>query len=176
MTGRKSKYSPELVEVILNTLRTTGSDKAAIKAARISRETFYDWIKTKPDFSDQVAKAKTQYRLTSPSALREAAQTQLWKYLSGAQYRKVYTKRTITDPKGQQTVIETETIAQLAPPQWAIERVLGTQSDLIKLIYGLLQNNVIDAQVVDQISTLIEDFQGDLRNTLKALPSSDKEL
>jgi len=51
------KYSKELTERLCKHLKQGSSIKSACAAAGISRETFHQWKKTKPDFSDTVDRA-----------------------------------------------------------------------------------------------------------------------
>jgi hypothetical protein len=58
MPGRKSKYTPELIKVLLDAVGTGMTDGDACLIAGISEETFYAWQRTKPDFSDRILRAR----------------------------------------------------------------------------------------------------------------------
>ena len=62
MAGRKSKYTPDVVQEILNAISIGGSDKDAYTAAGISKETFYQWMQ-KPEFSDQILRARARSKV-----------------------------------------------------------------------------------------------------------------
>jgi len=58
----KSKYSPELTEIICNAIALYGTDEAGWAAGGIGRQTFYNWQNAHVDFLDAALKAKTEYR------------------------------------------------------------------------------------------------------------------
>jgi len=51
------KYSEELIEKICRHLKQGATITSTCQAIGISRETFYDWMKKKPDVSDTIKKA-----------------------------------------------------------------------------------------------------------------------
>lgn len=51
------KYSPETTEKLVKHLKKGSTITSACQAVGISRETFYDWMDKKPDFSDTIKKA-----------------------------------------------------------------------------------------------------------------------
>jgi transposase-like protein len=51
------KYTPERIENIEKCLKKGASIMSTCRAVGISKDTFYEWMKTKPDFSDRVEKA-----------------------------------------------------------------------------------------------------------------------
>ncbi len=48
------KYSKEIIEILCKHLQKGSSIKSACAAARISKETFYEWKRSKSDFSDRM--------------------------------------------------------------------------------------------------------------------------
>ena len=66
--ARKTKYTPALVKQLLELLRKGNSDADSCARVGISTETFYQWIKNKPEFSDSVAYARTATRLLAVKA------------------------------------------------------------------------------------------------------------
>ncbi len=48
--GKQSKFSPELVQQILAEIEKTGSDHSGYEAGGISADTFYKWLKQKPEW------------------------------------------------------------------------------------------------------------------------------
>lgn len=75
MAGRKSKYTPEIVEEIVTSLKIGLTDKDAALASGISWDTFDDWQKKYPDFSNRVTRAKAERARTWLLLLRQNAQT-----------------------------------------------------------------------------------------------------
>lgn len=51
------KYSKELIDKICKHLKQGATITTTCEAVGISRETFYDWMKKKPDVSDTIKKA-----------------------------------------------------------------------------------------------------------------------
>jgi len=51
------KYSEELIEKLCKHLKQGATITSTCQAIGISRETFYDWMKKKPDVSDTIKKA-----------------------------------------------------------------------------------------------------------------------
>jgi hypothetical protein len=52
------KYRPDIIEKIVEQLQIGMSREDTIILAGINRDTFYDWLKNKADFSDKVLKAE----------------------------------------------------------------------------------------------------------------------
>lgn len=125
--NNKGKHTPELVKEICKAISKTGKDIDGIKAGGISKDTFYTWIKTKSDFSDSIARAKKEFG------------AKLWKkdpdlYCKAVDGLKIHIHGhcevwdTVTvHPDGRKT-IKTTTIKR-APSKWAIELILGKETD-----------------------------------------------
>ena len=60
----KSKYTEEIVKIIIESIEKYGRDKDAIKLAGIGTDTFYTWKKTYPEFSEQIKRAKITFKET----------------------------------------------------------------------------------------------------------------
>jgi len=58
--GRKCKLTPQARELILEILREGCTHRAAYGAARIHRETFYNYLRTMPDFLEEVRQAEAE--------------------------------------------------------------------------------------------------------------------
>lgn len=57
-----AKYNKKIVEKIANLIREDSYPIAEIcEKVNISKETYYDWLKTKPDFSDAIKKAEDDF-------------------------------------------------------------------------------------------------------------------
>lgn len=81
MAGRKSLYTPERVKTILDTIRQTGLDKAGFEAGGINHDTFYVWLKEKPEFAEAVTRAKQEFKSILPEKIIEKANQALLEYL-----------------------------------------------------------------------------------------------
>lgn len=62
MAGRKSKYTDALVADIVALLEKGNTDGDTCGLVGISKETFYQWIKAKPEFADRVSHARSVAR------------------------------------------------------------------------------------------------------------------
>jgi len=75
----KGKYKREVLDSICQAIAKTGRDKDGITAGCINPDTFYRWLREKPDFSDIVARAKEQFRDTQwqddPEIMEKAVQS-----------------------------------------------------------------------------------------------------
>lgn len=71
--GRKTKRTPECEARIQNALLLGNTRKAACRYAGISEDTFADWLKRFPDFSDLVEQAEARVEIEMVSILRKAA-------------------------------------------------------------------------------------------------------
>lgn len=56
--GRRSKYTPEIVKKLCHAIELGATYELAAKYAGISYETFNEWRKTKPQFSEQLNEAE----------------------------------------------------------------------------------------------------------------------
>lgn len=73
--GRKCKLTPHNREVMLELLREGCTHRAAYGAARINRETFYNYLRTKPDFMEDVreAEAVAEHRLVQEARAQKSS-------------------------------------------------------------------------------------------------------
>lgn len=69
--GRKTKYSAQIVERILEAVRHSGSDRVAIEAAGISEATYYRWQQEFQEFRELVASSANVPRKLSRTIERK---------------------------------------------------------------------------------------------------------
>ncbi len=146
----KGKYSPELVNEICKAISNTGKDIDGIKAGGINKDTFYEWLKKKSDFSDSVARAKEQFR------------AKLWKkdpdlYCKAVDGLKIHINgfseewnTVIEHPDGKKTI--KTTIVKRPPSKWAVQMILGKEIDIKPLREPINTDALIKA--MDVITTL----------------------
>lgn len=60
MAGRKTKYTPETVAKIIESVSVGTPHRYAAAYAGISHETFYQWMEKKTEFSDAVKNAEAR--------------------------------------------------------------------------------------------------------------------
>lgn len=137
MAGRKSIFTPEKLSLIRKQLETSGSDKQAFEVAGVSRDTFYRWIKEKPEFAKLVTEAKTEHARKIRERLKHQAEKAFDEYLHGQVTVKVKIVETLTSERGSYSKeIHRETTPPV--PRWAIERVLGRPYDEIEALKCLI--------------------------------------
>ena len=61
--GRPSKYDPEMCQQVIDAMGKGLSKEAAAAECGISHDTFFRWIKEKPEFSDAVKEGEHLSRL-----------------------------------------------------------------------------------------------------------------
>jgi hypothetical protein len=175
--GRHSKYTPELVDQIVTAIAVHGVDSAGFEG-RIGKDTFYQWLKHKPDFSDAVSQAKKEYRNSLPETKYRQANKAFSQYLFGEMERVIVTtEKGHTEKSG---AYECETIKRVpvGVPKWAIDRVLGTQMSEIQALSvlvgaGWLPVGILSIAVgeLDRVkNTLQQVFAGILPDTGKEAP------
>lgn len=85
-TGRTSKYTPETINKIYEALRSGCTDLDAAHAVGISKDTFYEWIKTKTDFADIVKNAKKEFQDWEYNGILSDAKKSLRTLICGMEY------------------------------------------------------------------------------------------
>lgn len=79
MAGRKSKYTPELVKMIISALEVGAYQRHVCEAAGIDEDTFANWQRRYSDFSEAVSRAKAKGWIADLAAIRKAAQNGDWR-------------------------------------------------------------------------------------------------
>jgi transposase-like protein len=69
--GRSTKYTPDTVKTIIDTIRVGGSDVDACARAGIHQDTFYSWMKQHSDFSEQVTRARWDSKIERIARIRK---------------------------------------------------------------------------------------------------------
>lgn len=78
MAGRRSKYTPETVDKLTQAIRLGATYQLACDYAGITRETFYQWMKGKADFSDAIKRAEGAASVTWLAKIEQAASDGNW--------------------------------------------------------------------------------------------------
>jgi len=74
----KGKYSAELVEQITRFIEAGNYAVDACLAVGISNDTYYEWLKTKPEFSDTIKKARAKAIAKKVIRIDKAGQEGNW--------------------------------------------------------------------------------------------------
>lgn len=73
--GRPTKFTSDRRSKIVEALKRGNTRTVAVALAGISYETFCQWLKKSPDFSEEIKTAEAEAELASVQVIREAAIT-----------------------------------------------------------------------------------------------------
>jgi len=76
--GAKGKYTPERVKAITDALRLGVTVEDACEYGDISAETFYKWLREKPDFAEAVKKSFASATVALVGRIRREAEEGAW--------------------------------------------------------------------------------------------------
>lgn len=154
--GRKSKYTPRLVNKIVEFLKKGNNQHDSAIMAGISEDTYYTWMNEKPEFNEAVKKAlafnvSTRIERISKHGLTNW-QADAW-YLE-RMYPQRFALKTVTQHTGK---VDNEITIRIVP-----DIPHGISDKQLKQI----ENSYIEGQTVEgpQASTLSKDFK---RNEIK---------
>jgi len=94
MAGRRTLYTPDRVEKIINALSVGAYEKEACRVAGISEDTFARWQARYADFADRVSRATAEGWIGDLAVIRRAALQGDWRAAgehldrTGSPYRK----------------------------------------------------------------------------------------
>lgn len=132
-----AKYNKQTVEAICGFIREGDSQRLACKKAGIGDSTFHDWIKAKPEFSENVKKAKGEFQATITGKLEAT----LWKRAMGYEVTETETEY-VSDANGNPKIksqkskvkhIQPDTgalifaLTNVAPEKWVNKQKVETQ-------------------------------------------------
>jgi len=123
----RGKYTPERVDRIFRAIAQTGKDKEGYEAGGITPETFYRWIKDKPEFSERVTHAKDLFRQNAyqddPERFNRAVKA-LDRMIEGN--NEVWQKTKVVEEAGKAVKTETtQHVVKRNPNPWAVALILG---------------------------------------------------
>jgi CRP-like cAMP-binding protein len=72
--ARKSKYNKQIAQIIVDAIAEGANKKDAAIAAGICEDTLYEWLNTKPEFSELLAKTESDKVKQAESKLWEQVQ------------------------------------------------------------------------------------------------------
>jgi transposase len=78
MAGRKTKYTPETVNKIVQALKMGATHELACNYAGIGVSTFHDWMSAKPEFSEAVKEAEGAAAVGWLAKIEKAANEGTW--------------------------------------------------------------------------------------------------
>lgn len=163
--GRKTKYSAQIVEKILEALQHSGSDHVAIEAVGISEATYYRWQQEFQEFRELVAHSKQTYRERCPEQLREKAMMALLDYLYGRVEETWTSEETIIESN---KVITKSSIKKVkrGVPNWVIDRILGRPVDELEAVKCLVESGWLPYSVLAATSESLDTACDRIRRAL----------
>jgi len=87
-----AKYNPKIVRLICQHIEQGETNEHAAQLVGISKQTFYDWLNTKIDFSDAVKKAKEEYQKWLHNDILADAERSLKVLINGTEYEEIKTE------------------------------------------------------------------------------------
>lgn len=90
--GRKPTYNPERVEIILKSLEAGETVKVACQKGGISHDTFYEWKKQFPEFTEAVKNAENVFREWEMNGILSDAKRSLKQLICGYEYEETKTE------------------------------------------------------------------------------------
>ena len=73
MAGRSTKCTPEVIAELERQIAAGVPDKYACQAVGIHPGTFYEWLKTKPEFNDTITRARGRFVKSHVANIQQAA-------------------------------------------------------------------------------------------------------
>jgi hypothetical protein len=90
--GRKPQYTPDRVRIICDAIESGETNKHAAELAGLHQDTFYKWLKEKPEFSELVKKAQSVYREWLNKDILADAERSLKVLINGTEYEEIKTE------------------------------------------------------------------------------------
>ena len=169
--GARGKYTDEIKKAIADAIRKTGRDEDGIKAAGIARDTFYRWLKEKPDFPDIVTNAKSDFRKACPQALRDKAVGVIREYLYGEMIERWKKKFYEPDNNGNPVLVSMQvTEIQRSCPQWVIDRILGKNIPVLEAMQTMLNEGVATPAQAATVESGVNEIQRRLKELAATEP------
>lgn len=122
MAGRPSKYKPEVVEIICDSLRKGEPIVTACKKAGISDDTYGNWLREYSEFSAAVKNAEQEYREWEHNEILASAKKSLRVLIEGMEYDETKTEyeQDPRDPSKPRIKRQTTTTKKILPNVTAV--------------------------------------------------------
>lgn len=156
--GRKSLYTLELQDKIVSCLATGATIRDTCDFVRIGKDTFYTWVKNKPEFADAVTYAQGQAKVSATAAIKSAikgteqvadteevfTETRIDKSGKPYEYRRTKQSRTVTHlaPDWRAAI---EYLKRRDPANWAENVKLSVSVELIQKFVQAASDAGLDA-------------------------------
>ena len=163
--GRRSKYTPDTIQLITDAIEETGKDESGMRAGGIASSTYFQWLKDKPEFLEKVTLAKDRFRANRPQSLRSEAVKRLAEYIRGEAVE-VYDKLVETKDGDGVLISRTRSLTKIKRgcPQWALDRVLGKSMPVLEAVQVLLNEGIASPSMAAVVESSIDEMQRKLRD------------
>lgn len=163
----KGKYCDDIVKMICDSIAVYGQDAAACRAVKINPDTFYEWIKTKPDFSDAVTAARQEFRLSGMNSIKRLGNKALVDYLTGSMIKVSHCKKEVISPTGEIVEVEENRTVPVGVPRWAVERAIGSGLTEVDALMRLAELGLIPSWVVDCATRMLDQVRDEIRTLIQ---------
>ena len=171
--ARKPKYNAEIADQIVDTIRQTGSDKAAWQSVGIAESSYYRWTSEKEELKERVKAAKAEYRENLPKIFIQRSQEVLHEYLFVGHQETLRSTETHKDPEGNVIkTIDRVSTSTKPTPYWVIDRVLGKNTPLLEAVQVLLHEGVATTEQARIVSDGINRIEEELKK-LSEVPNGE---
>lgn len=165
----KTKYTKEIVEKILSVYRETASDKAAYLCANVSPDTFYKWKLKYPEFSEALAIAAAEYRMSLPNDAIARAKEALNTYLYNGDIQTWTSREIYKDPDGNIIrTVEKVTKQVKGTPPWVIDRVLGKSYDELEAVKTLVEAGWLPPEILYKAGASMEQLKTSMQQLFES--------
>lgn len=182
--GKPSSFTPAIQEKIIGYLEQGCLIKDICGAIGIGVSTFFDWVKAKPDFAQEVTRAKSEAFLNATIAIKVAfsphpvktsttittTETRLKKdrdengnlVQTPYEYKKTEVKESVTMESDWRAAIEY--LQRRDPDRWANRLILRVDSDQQEILsrFGITANDAFATMILNLAAALGLDYQGTL--------------
>lgn len=120
--ARPTKYTPETTAKIFDALRSGDTNDIAAAKAGINIDTFYEWLKSKPEFSEGVKRSRAEYQEWELNGILADAKKSLKTLIVGCEYEEVKTEyeQDPHDPTAPRIKKQTRTTKKVLPNATAV--------------------------------------------------------
>lgn len=159
--GPKGKYVPELVSRMLQIIEQTGQDKPAYKSVGLTAETFYKWMREKPELSGSVARAREAFYSRDDEEIINRCREALIRHL-GIHEENWTSEETTTLPDGSTVVKKSDRSVMKPPSEWAVKLVTPMLSGLAPGV----EHHKLEVMLRERLESEVDGILGTLEEGL----------
>lgn len=166
--ARKSKYTPDRVKLVLDSIAEFGTDRDGYERGGISRDTFYAWMRIHPDFSDGVLAAREKFQNDEIKDRKTQARKKIDEYLFSPKIITLISKDTVDNgTEITERISERQVLNNC--PQWVIDRTLGRPSDFEEAIMVLVELGWLPESILNDARVGADKFKKRMRKAFELM-------